>query len=57
MFAHFRLISEFCIAVYIVEAVLKIYAEPRRYWKSAYNMFDFAVLILTLVDSSISLYV
>lgn len=29
---------------------MKLYAEPRGYWKSSYNIFDFSILALSYVQ-------
>ena len=30
---------------------IKIYAEPLGYWKNYYNLFDFAVLVISVLQS------
>lgn len=35
------------LAVYTIEAILKIYAQPRGYWQSGYNRFDFLILLFS----------
>lgn len=36
-------------AVYCVEFILKLYAEPIGYWKSWFNFFDLTVLTITMI--------
>ena len=38
------------LAIYTAEFILKIYAEPKNYWKSSYNLFDFIVLAISYVQ-------
>ena len=38
------------LAIYSLEFVLKVYAEPINYWLSAYNLFDFIVLVISGVQ-------
>ena len=37
-----------CVVFFLVEAALKLRAEGRRYFASAWNRFDFAVVVLSL---------
>ena len=39
----------FCLGVFIIEAVLKIIAESSTYFKQGWNIFDFVIVILTIV--------
>ncbi len=45
------LMSDICIWVFIVEAVLKLIAYRHRYFYSGWNVFDFLILAITLVPS------
>lgn len=38
-----------CLAIYVVEAVLKIYAYRCDYFKSKWNIFDFVIVLVCLV--------
>lgn len=38
------------LVIYTIEFGLKVYAEPREYWRSSYNIFDFAVLGLSYIQ-------
>ena len=49
----FVLLDEIFIAIYMVEMVMKVYAEPTNYWKSSYNLFDFLVLAISLVQTTL----
>ena len=42
-------IDQWCIAVFTVEIVLKLVAYRLRFWCSAWNVFDFAVVAISLV--------
>ena len=37
-------------SVYLLEFLLKFYAEPVGYWKNPYNLFDLFVLVLLFVQ-------
>ena len=39
------------LGIYLMEFVMKIYAEPLGYWKNYYNLFDFSVLMISSVQS------
>ena len=47
----FFILDELFLAVYTVEFILKVYAEPKKYWKNGYNLFDFLVLALSISQS------
>ncbi|MBQ9004530.1 MAG: ion transporter [Eggerthellaceae bacterium] len=44
-----RVFDAVCLAIYCVEAVLKIYAYRADYFKDGWNIFDFAIIVLSLV--------
>ena len=46
----FKALDEFFLAIYTIEFVMKLYAEPRGYWKSSYNIFDFTILAISYVQ-------
>jgi hypothetical protein len=50
---YFEVIDHFCLFIYSVEFILKLYAEPRNYWTSMYNLFDFGVLCISFINVSI----
>ncbi|KAI9183891.1 Cation channel sperm-associated protein 3 [Blastocladiella emersonii ATCC 22665] len=43
------------LGIYTVEFVLKIFVEPRGYWRSGYNKFDFMILAISIAQFVISL--
>ena len=47
----FMIFDEVFFAIYTVEFFMKIYAEPKNYWKSSYNIFDFLILVVSLVQA------
>jgi cation channel sperm-associated protein 3 len=44
---EFEYLNLIYLAVYTLEFILKIYVEPRRYWKSGYDKFDFVILAIS----------
>jgi voltage-gated sodium channel len=51
----FRLIQSLVIAVFIVEAALRLialYPRPQRYFKDSWNCFDFAIIVLSLLPTA-----
>ncbi|KAI9140113.1 Ion transport protein-domain-containing protein [Paraphysoderma sedebokerense] len=44
------------LSIYTIEFVLKIYVEPKRYWRSSYNRFDFFVLSITWIQWLLTLF-
>lgn len=42
------------LGIYLLEFVLKLYAEPLGYWKSYYNLFDFTVLVISFLQSTLT---
>lgn len=42
-----------CLVIYIIEAILKIYAYGHRYFLDGWNIFDFVIIILSCLPSSI----
>ena len=47
----FQIVDELFLSVYTVEFILKVYAEPRGYWKSSYNRFDFLILFISYIQA------
>lgn len=39
------------LGIYLLEFVLKVYADPLGYWKHFYNLFDLALLVALVVHS------
>jgi voltage-gated sodium channel len=51
----FSLIQSLVVAVFIVEAALRLialYPRPQRYFKDAWNCFDFTIIILSLLPTA-----
>jgi voltage-gated sodium channel len=51
----FRLIQSLVIAVFVVEATLRLialYPRPQRYFRDSWNCFDFAIIILSLLPTA-----
>ena len=48
--ALFLALDTIFLAIYTIEFCLKVYAEPKEYWKSSYNLFDFAILALSYLQ-------
>ena len=46
----FKIIDILFFAIYSLEFLLKVYAEPMKYWKNPYNLFDLSLLILLMVQ-------
>ena len=46
----FQILDELFLSVYTVEFLLKVYAEPKGYWKSSYNRFDFLILFISFIQ-------
>ncbi|KAI9224288.1 Ion transport protein-domain-containing protein [Blastocladiella britannica] len=44
------------LAIYTLEFMLKIFLEPRNYWNSGYNKFDFVVLVISIGQFIIALF-
>ena len=42
------------LAIYIAEFLIKVYAGPISYWKNYYNLFDFTILVVSLVQTILS---
>ena len=47
----FQIVDELFLSIYTVEFFLKVYAEPRGYWKSSYNRFDFLILFISYIQA------
>ena len=46
----FSILDLIYLTIYTVEFLLKVYSEPIDYWKSGYNRFDFAILVLSYME-------
>ncbi|KAL7886932.1 hypothetical protein AOLI_G00046530 [Acnodon oligacanthus] len=47
--ALFRVAEEVFLLLYVLEFVMKVYVDPRGFWRSAFNVFGSALLLLSLV--------
>ena len=47
----FQILDELFLSIYTVEFLLKVYAEPKGYWKSSYNRFDFLILFISYIQA------
>ena len=45
-------INKICITIYVVEAILEIFAWRVSYFKNGWNVFDLIIVIITLVPAS-----
>lgn len=50
----FDFLDELFLGIYTLEFIMKIYAEPVRYFYSSYNLFDLLVLLISYVQVSLS---
>lgn len=46
------LLDRLFMAIFIVEMVMKIYAERREFWKSGWNVFDFVIVAVSSVPAA-----
>ena len=46
----FITLDDLFLAIYTIEFVVKVYADSKGYWKSAYNIFDFVILALSYMQ-------
>lgn len=46
----FLALDELFLTIYLIEFLIKVWADTRGYWKSAYNIFDFAILALSFIQ-------
>lgn len=42
------------LAVFMLEATLKIFAMPVQYWRESWNIFDVIVIAVSVVDIAVS---
>ena len=51
----FRLIQNMVVAVFIIEAALRliaVYPRPQKYFRDGWNCFDFAIVILSVLPTT-----
>ncbi|XP_076857250.1 cation channel sperm-associated protein 3-like [Brachyhypopomus gauderio] len=56
-FQFFKIAEDLFLVVYIMEFLMKLYVDPRAYWKNGYNVFDtiiLAVFIITIISDGSS---
>lgn len=46
------LLDRLFMAIFIVEMVMKIYAERREFWKSGWNIFDFVIVAVSSLPAA-----
>ncbi|SJM62870.1 ion transporter [Gulosibacter sp. 10] len=46
-----RILDTAAIAIFVAELILKMFALGRRFWPDGWNVFDFAVVAITLVPA------
>lgn len=46
----FLALDDLFLSIYLIEFLIKVYADTKGYWKSAYNNFDFAILALSFLQ-------
>lgn len=46
----FETLDYLFLSIYTAEFILKVYADTKGYWKSAYNLFDFIILALSMIQ-------
>ena len=52
----FKFLNYLFFTIYLLEFLLKFYAQPILYWKNWYNIFDFSVLVAAFVQISLQNY-
>ncbi|KAF0308769.1 Cation channel sperm-associated protein 3 [Amphibalanus amphitrite] len=51
------IVDQSLLAIYTVEAILRIYAEPKNYWLQVSNLFDFLLVVVSLCQPVIEMFV
>ena len=51
------IVDQSLLAIYTVEAILRIYAEPKSYWLQVSNLFDFLLVVVSLCQPLIEMFV
>ncbi|XP_006631912.1 cation channel sperm-associated protein 3 [Lepisosteus oculatus] len=54
LYGFFEIVDELFLAIYTMEFLMKVYVEPKGYWKSAYNVFDAFILTVSFIPLFIS---
>ena len=50
MLMFLRVSNYFFTGIFLVEAIIKLYVYRRAYFKTAWNKFDFFVVVSSLID-------
>ncbi|CAH1796922.1 unnamed protein product [Owenia fusiformis] len=53
---EFFVLEEIFLSIYTIEFIMKVYAEPKGYWRSGYNLFDFLVLSISFLQDFLALF-
>ena len=56
-YAILQLIDKLCLAIFIVEMVLKLYVYGKDFFKSRWNIFDFAIIAFSAFEFASSLII
>lgn len=43
------ILDRLCMAIFIAEMVMKIYAYGKKFFKSGWNVFDFSVIVISII--------
>lgn len=46
----FMILDDLFLAIYMTEFLIKVYADTKGYWKSAYNIFDFTIMAVSFLQ-------
>ncbi|CAL8138360.1 unnamed protein product [Orchesella dallaii] len=49
--ALFELLDNLFLSIYLTEFMLKIYAHPQGFWRGGFNVFDFIILVISLIKA------
>jgi voltage-gated sodium channel len=47
-----RVLDQLCLVVFVVELVLKLFAQRLAFWRSGWNLFDFVIVGISLVPGA-----
>lgn len=56
-FAILQLIDKLCLAIFLVEMILKLYVYGKDFFKSRWNVFDFTIIVLSSFEFASSLII
>ncbi|ODN05838.1 Cation channel sperm-associated protein 3 [Orchesella cincta] len=49
--AVFEILDNLFLSIYLTEFMLKIYAHPQGFWRGGFNVFDFIILVISLIKA------